>query len=303
MIPCHLRIVTMKNNYQILIVASLLLMVILFNSCSPRVTTYNNVYIPDYNPDLVDYSVQQTIVKKKDLFGLAFEYRGAVMVDQPQTYWRRSDCNEEVAMQILRTEAAKAGATLINIIDEIKPGESSSYERSACYRCKADFYKTNMDSITLRVLKQTGRIKTYLNDDDTLSWKSFIKMDSTIIPLEYFVNLQAEAGGVSVWTGNFKEFKVVPVFYNDISKVKSSFATTENLSVLLQLAMISKYHAIQTEQQLNEESGRSEGMIQSIIDTNLMNLNNEKESFLKETDYGRDKVAVEKWIVAHPYNH
>ncbi len=288
----------MKKHYPSIILYLLFTpVIILFHSCSPRVTTYDSVYIPDYNPSLVDYSAEQTIVKKKDLFGLNVEYRGAIMIDEPATYWKRADCNEEVAMNRLRMESAQAGASLINIVEEIKPGETVlPYQRSACYRCRAEFYKTDMDSITQRILKQPERITTFLTDSDTITWRSFMKTDSTYVPLKYFVNLFVRAGNVSLWTGRHSDFEVAPVFYNDISKVNSSFATEDNLTVLHQLAKIAKYHSEKAAFQLNDKSEREKsGSIKEIHENNVLNMQKDIEAFLKETDYGRDQKAVEKW--------
>ena len=274
----------------------LYLSITLLISCSHKVTT--NYQAPAY--PMAASTCNPKIVKKKNLYGLNANYLGSIKLDEPITYMNRKVCSEAAAIEKLKSQACGLNANLINIISEIKPGETiPPYHRSACYRCIANFYSIEWNEVNNTILTQANRKTTKYDDKKGITWNDVeIELpDSCSFPYEFISNIEIVSGKMSVWTGAYKEFKAQGVFYCDVSKVKKSFKTIQNEKQLELLFDLTQIYANRAEVDLNSRKPKiaNKEKIQTIIDGYLTELETEKAKFNFETAYGNNKLALQNW--------
>ncbi len=108
---------------------------ILFSSCSHKVirTGYDK---NDKASESYAENCETRLVKFAAVDSVKFQRLGSI---QLRDGGFSAQCSESKAVEILRKEACRLDANLINIVAEKKPGWSS------CYQCDAVFYKVSAD--------------------------------------------------------------------------------------------------------------------------------------------------------------
>ena len=268
----------------------------LMSGCINRIaTTYQK-------PDsiIVSNNSNLIIVTEKDLFGLNIIHLGSIMIDEPYTYLTRSSCSKEVAHDRLRSDARSLNANLINITTEINPGEEKPpYRRSACYRCEADYYSIEFDTLSQKILARKSREIINYSLDKKLKWDDFkVELpESSEAPYEFVSTIQLISGKMSPWTGAYKDFEAYGAFYSDVSKVKRSYANEEKEKIMGLLFDLTQINAHILQQYLNSTKPRiaDRKKIQKIVDNHLEKLKSEIDNFNSETDFGNNVVALEDW--------
>ncbi len=266
----------------------LIILIFFVSSCSYKVT--KNYQTSDSSNQFSN-NCNPVIVKKKDLYGLHTKYLGTIKLDDSGL---SINCSEEKAIEILQNEACLLNSNLINITEEVKHGYSS------CYRCIAMFYNVDFDPTTNTILESANRKKIKYDPTAKINWSDFKLSlpDSSSIPYQFISNLEVKSGSRSFWMGEFKSFNAQGVFYCDVSKVKPSFATDENLLNIEMLYNLTQIFAKRLEQNLNSDINKTTNhlKIQNIIELYLENLLIEQKLFIKETEYGKNKIVQQKWI-------
>ena len=267
----------------------------LMTGCINRIaTTYqktDSVIVSD-NSNLM-------IVTEQDLFGLKVNYLGSIMIDEPHLYMTRSSCSKEVAHTRLRSDASNLRANLINITLEINPGEDKPpYQRSACYRCEADFYSIEHDTLSQKILAQKNRDIINYSSKSELKWQDFkVELpESHKVPYEFIASFQLKIGKVN-WNGAYKDFEAFAAFYSDVSKVKRSYANEANEKVMELLFDLTQINAHILQQNLNSTwpGIGDRKKIDRIVGEHLQKLYSDIDSFNRETDFGNNVVALEDW--------
>ncbi len=264
-----------------------LVLLLIISSCSYKISRNYNVS----NKDVIDNNdTDPIIVKKKNLAGLNTKLLGSIKLDD---YGFTVNCSEKKAMELLKKEAISINANLINITKEIYPGYSS------CYRCIAYLYKYTPDYTSKNILTNNSRLKVRYDSINKIGWEDFkIKLpDSLSYPYNYFSTIEIYSENRSFWNGAFKDFSTQGVFYSDVSGVKPSFATEENLEHINGLYKITHIYAKELEQFLISSniktSDRNE--INKILDKQLDEMHKTHERYIKETEYGRNKKNQKAW--------
>jgi hypothetical protein len=230
------------------------------------------------------------IVKHKDLFGLNISYRGSIKLDDTGF---TIDCSETDAIILLKEEARKINSNLINIIDEAYPGTSS------CYRCVADFFKADFDSLTLSILNNPERKLKFYDSLNQLNWSDFrLDLDDTCSnPYTIYSNFRVISGRTSFWDGSYKNFTVRCLIYTDVSMVKKSFMTDGNLTQVQLQFDLNQLYAKKLENYLNSEKFGSGNSIkvQLELDKCIKELEQATNKFIKDTDYGKNRLGQRFW--------
>jgi hypothetical protein len=245
-------------------------------------------------------SCNPKIVLQRDLFGLKADYLGSIKIDEPIAYWTKASCSKEKMYKKLLADACALKANLIQIKSEINPGEViPPYHRSPCYRCIADYYSFEFDSLSSEILNQENREKVYYKEDVKLKWSDFkVRLpESNEKPYEFISNIQLRSGSISVWTGAYKDFQAIGVFYSDVSKVKSSFANINNEKITGLLFNLTQVYANRLTDFLNSTRPgiADRNKLQKIIDEYTDELNLEIENFNKDTGFGSNQINLQKW--------
>jgi hypothetical protein len=268
---------------------TLLIILILFiSSCSYRITrNYNNS-----NSNQTSSNCNPLILKKKNLYGLNAKYLGSIKLDDSGI---SINCSEKKAKETLNHEACSIKSNLINITEEVYPGYSS------CYRCIADFYFVDFsDEITKEILEGNNRTILKYDSINKIVWSDFklSLSDTSSVPYYFVSNIELESGGATFWTGAYKDFKAQGVFYGDVSKVKLSFVSDENLNHIEGLYYLTQIHAKRLEQFLNSDNPKTanRGRVQNLLDQYLNNLSNEQNRYMKETEFGQNNSAQQEWM-------
>lgn len=268
---------------RIIIISSLLLLI---TSCSYKIaknykTTGNYQIIQD---------VQPLLVKHKNLYGLKAKYLGTIKLDDSGF---TINCSEDKAIEKLNSEAGRLNSNLINITEEVYPGYST------CYRCVANFYKIDFDSIAIDILKKPKRMTIKYDSIDKIKWTDFkIPLsDSSIVPYLFYSNIELESKGASFWDGTYKNFRAQGVFYCDVSMVKTSFVSDSNLIQVQLQYDLTQLYAKRLEQYLNSDSFRSGNRVkvQNVLDRYFNDLLLEQKKCLDETEYGNNRIAQQNW--------
>ena len=268
----------------------------LMTGCINRVaTTYQKP-----NSGIVSGNCNPIIVMGQDLTGLKVNYLGSIMIDEPYSYMTRSSCSKEAVFKRLKSDADNLNANLINITTEINPGEEKPpYQRSACYRCAADYYSIECDTLSQKILAQKNREIISYRLNKSLKWEDFkVELpESSEAPYEFVSTIQLRAGKMSAWTGAFKDFEAYGAFYSDVSKIKRSYANEAKEKVMELLFDLTQINAHILQQYLNSTKPgiADRKKIQKIVDNHLEKLKSEIDSFNRETDFGNNVVALEVW--------
>ncbi len=249
---------------------------------------------------MVSDSCNPRILVKKDLTGLKFNHLGSIMIDEPYSYLTRSTCSKEVAFKRLRSDACNLNANIINIVTEINPGEDvPPYPRSACYRCIAAFHSLVIDSLSNKILEQKKREIILYEENSELKWSDFsVNLpESYTRPYEFVSTLYFKAGKMSKWTGVFRGFEVTGVYYSDISGVKKSFASEENVEIIALLFDLTQVHAMKLQNFLNAHKPRMADIekIKKIVREYSTGLDVDISNFNKETDFGNNAEVYRQW--------
>jgi hypothetical protein len=228
---------------RILISIQFLQLLLLLTSCSYKVSrnyTHSSFIETDTS--------QIQIFKRKDLVGIPRSYRGSIKLDD---HGFTINCSERKAMEVLKLEAIRQSANVINIRVESLAHASIS----TCYRCIADFYKINLDSTHRSILAQPkrdtitslntkkpeiGSINRTLNENDSFAFK-------------FYFTLGAYSGGASFWNGKYYNFRTIVVFYKDVSAIKNKFRNYQGQEILNKAYQISLDKARNLETILNEK--------------------------------------------------
>lgn len=273
-----------------------IILLLLLTSCINRiVTSYQK-------PEslITSDSCNPLIVIRKDIYGLKANYLGSIMIDEPYTSLTISSCSKDAALKRLKSDGCNLSANLINIITEINPGEEiPPYHRSPCYRCIADYYKIDFDSLNSKILAENNRELFYYSSDMRLKWEDFkvVLPESYEKPYEFISTIHIKSGKISIWTGVFKEFEGSGVFYSDISKVKKSYANEKNEKVIGLLFDLTQVYAKKLEMFLNSKKPKiaDRNKIQNIVNDYLNKLNSEIDQFNLETNFGTNHTALDYW--------
>ena len=269
----------MRNTFLIILIS-------LLTSCSYRLT--RNYQTPDSQQLASD--CKPVLLKKKNLLGLNAKYLGSIRLDDSGF---SVNCSEVTAIKKLNQEACLLKSNLINITDEAHFGAST------CYRCIADFYYLEFDSITNRILNSKERIKLQYNQAKKIKWSDFRMYlpENSSVPYDFVSTIELESGGASFWTGELKNFKAQGVFYCDASKVKRSFAVEINLNHIGGLYDLTQIYAKKLEQFLNSNGNSSNNIsvIQKTVDRYAKDLSIEQNKYIVETEYGSNNIAQQSW--------
>jgi hypothetical protein len=249
---------------------------------------------------IVSDSCEPRIVTGQDLYGLTGTYLGTIKIDEAFLYITGSSCSQEAAFKRLKTDACNLKANLINITSEIKPREEvRPYHVSACYRCIADYYFIEFDTLVNKIFARGERDIINYTSDYKLKWDDFMVVlpDSSEMPYEFVSKFFLVSGKMSAWTGVYSEFEVNGMFISDISKVKKSFANETNEKTIGLLFDLTQVYARKLEMFLNSHKPKLANMekIKSIYNSYHNLLKAEIRNFNKETDFGRNTFAYQQW--------
>ena len=117
----------------------LLFPLLLYTNC-----TTHRITRPAYQQSQATSTENCEVFYKKNfsISGTGFEKAGEIELGQARFY---VSCSEKEALELLRQEACKLNAALINITEETSP-----YKGKSCYSCKAEFYKVSLPGAELK---------------------------------------------------------------------------------------------------------------------------------------------------------
>ncbi len=265
----------------------LLIVFVLFISCSSyKITRTYVAPTADFSPENCD----PMIVKQKDFFGLRVNYHGSITLDDDGN---TGNCSENKAIEILRREACHLGANLINIVAEERPSIAST-----CYRCTAEFLTVEKNEFFFELLAN-GRKITSFTELDIIDWSLFSNQlpDTVPHPYEIFSTIEALPTGSSFWTGELKSFITEGFYYWDISKVRQSFMTEDNLEHIQMFIYLTPIYAKKLHVYLstNKSSIRTPALFHEIIKDHITQLYNTKIEYMDQTEYGQNRENQAMW--------
>ena len=263
--------------------AYLLILSFYFTNCAYKISRHyfvpkNTTYIETCNP---------LVVKKKNLSGIEGNFLGSISLDDSGV---TLNCSEEKAIKLLKIEACEIGASLINITDEVHPNLFST-----CYRCTADFhYVDNIDEYSKILLTNKPRDIMRYDYENKIKWSDFqLKLDElSIVPYEFFSNIELNSDNRSFWTGAFKGFSAQGVFYRDISKLNPSFSESVDIEHIQLLFDLTQIYAKRLEDYIMSNNIRTGNFleIQALLNKYVKDLYSVQASYIKETNYGYNQI-------------
>lgn len=231
------------------------------------------------------------LFKNKDLTGLSYLYKGVIILDESGI---TSGCKEEDAMAYLKEEACKLGANAINIVEEAYPDAYSS-----CYRCVAGFYTVAKDTLTTRILNTFDRDKVSYSRIDGLEWEDFsIELpEHNSYPYHAPTQIDLFTEGRTFWQGAYTHITAHAYFYKDVSKVKKSYQTPENLKHVNGLFDLAQIQARKLADTLNSIPSvkRKSVDIDEIMGKYIDTLRTLEKTYQQETDFGANKMEQKRW--------
>ncbi len=258
-------------------------------SCSYRIMrTYE---MPPKPLNSQNYS-QIKFSKKKDLFGLDAKYLGTIKLDDSGS---TVNCSYQDAMELLRKEAGFIEADIVNIINYKAPDGYST-----CFRCIAEFYSSDFDSLDSAVFMQQERIKVTLTEDMDISWSDFyVKLpDTSTTPFYFESTLHLVSGGRTFWNGSFQDFSSEPVLYLDISKIRPDFLKENNIEHLQTLININRLFSKKLYIGISNRTKTTNiAEVQLIVSTYNLEMKMLESDYFEETEYGSNKSKQEEWNV------
>ncbi len=279
------KIILMKLHSKLLF---LLATATVVSSCSYKV--YRSYEAKEYVPDA---NCTSRLFKNKDLTGVNYIYKGAIVLDESGI---TAGCKEEDAIEYLKKEACNLGANTINIIEEAYPDLYSS-----CYRCIASFYTVARDTLTTRILNAFERKIIAYGSSGALEWDDFrIPLpEHNSYPYQMPTSIDVYADGKSFWLGVYSTVKAEAVFYEDVSKLKPSYRTPENLAHVNGFFDLAQIQAFKLADTLNSipKNKRAKVNIDEFLRQTMKSLKKLETQYQSETDYGANTVLQEQWYV------
>jgi len=260
----------------------LLLILLLVQGCSHKVIrVYENAQDTPVSPQA--RACNPVITFQTDIFGLPSIYAGSVILDQSGF---TLNCSREDAFATLREEACSQGANLVKIIEERKPDIYSS-----CYRCAADFhYIHNLESYE-SILGSKLRTIVYYNQRANLRWDDFLISDfsSHYSPIAAFIDLKVIPINRSQWSESYREYRVTPAFYSDVSRVFPDYRNDNSLLLAEMMFDLAYIYSTELEQRLNQSEPLSDEEIHEATNSARSDYFKEQYQLYEVTEFGKNR--------------